>query len=147
MSGLPAMLLAAVTLPLRVLDGARTVAAAILTLTDRVGDLHAELAGLRDDLSSMPADSRRLADQVAAVHSSLGVLLGELDAIKLNVAPVHDDLGRVEEGLAPLPDKLDTLLPKIDELAFRLAGLRTDLHGQLDALRTDLSALPFVTKT
>jgi hypothetical protein len=42
--------------------------------------------------------------------------------MKASIAPVHGDLGRVEAGLAPLPD-------------------------MIDALRTDLSSLPFVSKS
>jgi chromosome segregation ATPase len=140
----------ALALPLRILRGLRAIPPALTRIaasTDAVEDLHSELRLLRADLAGMPGDTRRLADDVETVHEVLRVLRRELVEIKSDVEPVHDDLGRVEAGLAPLPDKLDALLPKIDDLAGRLDGMRGELAGELDALRTDLSGLPFVSKT
>jgi len=95
----------------------------------------------------MPADSRRLADDVETVHRDLEVMKTALAQTMASVAPVHDDLLRVEAGLAPLPDALNALLPKVDDLAARLDDMRSELTAQLDGLRTDLSGLPFVSKT
>lgn len=143
-------LLDAIGLPLRTAQGLHAVAGAVLripALADSVGDLNAELVGLRADLSGMPADSRRLADDVEVVHDVLRVLNGELADVKASVAPVHGDLARVEAGLKPLPDKLDLLLPKVDELGEQLDHMRGELSQQLNGLRTDLSGLPFVSKS
>lgn len=143
-------LLDAIALPLRAAHGLRAIAGAVLripALADAVGDLRSELVGLRADLSGMPADSRRLADDVEVVHEELRVMQAELVDVKASVAPVHGDLARVEAGLAPLPDQLDRLLPKIDELSGRLDEMRGELAEQLDGMRTDLSGLPFVSKS
>lgn len=140
----------AIALPLRTAQGLHAINAAVLripSLADAVGDLHAELAGLRADLSGMPADSRRLADDVEVVHGVLAGMNGDLADLEASVAPVHDDLARVEAGLAPLPNQLDRLLPKIDELDRRLDQTRAELTEQLNGLRTDLSGLPFVSKS
>ncbi len=143
-------LLDAIALPLRMAQGLHAIAGAVLrvpALAEAVGDLRSELVGLRADLSGMPADSRRLANDVEVLHRELRVMSAELADVKANVAPVHDDLARVEAGLAPLPDQLDRLLPKIDELGGRLDEMRAELAEQLDGLRTDLSGLPFVSKS
>lgn len=140
----------AIALPLRTAQGLHAITGAVLripTLADAVGDLHAELAGLRADLSGMPADSRRLADDVEIVHGVLAGMNADLADVKASAAPVHDDLARVEAGLAPLPNQLDRLLPKIDELDRRLDEMRVELTEQLNGLRTDLSGLPFVSKS
>jgi len=147
---LTSTLLGVIALPLRAAQGLHAIAGAVLripTLADGVGDLHAELVGLRADLSGMPADSRRLADDVEIVHEELRLMHAELVEVKANVAPVHGDLARVEAGLAPLPDQLHRLLPKIDELSARLDRMRTELAEQLDGMRTDLSGLPFVSRS
>ncbi|HEY5261121.1 MAG TPA: hypothetical protein VIJ33_03340 [Solirubrobacteraceae bacterium] len=142
--------LGAATLPFRVLKQIRVIAGElelISSLTAAVEDLHLELTGLRSDLSTMPGDSKRLADGVEVVQEALGDLSAELVEVKASVAPVHDDLERIEEGLAPLPNGLDALLLSVGDLAGRLDGMRGELTGELDALRTDLSALPFVSKS
>jgi hypothetical protein len=149
-ASLTSTLVGVIALPLRAVQGLHAVAAAVLqipTLTNAVGDLHAELVGLRADLSGMPADSRRLADDVEVVHGELRLMHADLEDVKASVAPVHGDLSRVEAGLAPLPDQLDDLLPKIDELSARLDRMRGELAEQLDGMRTDLSGLPFVSKS
>lgn len=149
-ASLTSTLVDVIALPLRAVQGLHAVAAAVLqlpTLTNAVGDLHAELVGLRADLSGMPADSRRLADDVEVVHGELRLMHADLEDVKASVAPVHGDLSRVEAGLAPLPDQLDDLLPKIDELSARLDGMRGELSAQLDGMRTDLTGLPFVRKS
>jgi len=146
----PSMLLGVIALPLRTAQGLYAIAGAVLRMparADAAGELHPELVGLRADLSGMPADSRRLADDVEVVHEELRVMQAELVDVKASVAPVHVDLARVEAGLAPLPDQLDRLLPKIDELSGRLDEMRGELAGQLEGLRTDLSGLPFVSKS
>lgn len=95
----------------------------------------------------MPADSRRLTDDVEVVHGVMGVMTTELADVKTSVTPVHDDLDHVRAGLAPLPDQLDRLLPKIDELGGHVDDMRAEMTEQLDGLRTDLSGLPFVSKS
>ena len=139
-----------ISLPLRTVQGLHAIAGAALALpavADSVGDLNSELVGLRADLQGMPADSRRLADDVEIVQGTLRVLIAELADVKSSVAPVHGDLARVEAGLAPLPDQLDRLLPKVDDLGEGLDEMRIDLTHQLNGLRTDLSGLPFVSKS
>lgn len=143
-------MLDALTIPLKIARDVPLVVSALTeipALTGAVGELHAELAGLRTDLASMPADSRRLVDDVAVVHGALNAMKADLAETNASVAPVHDDLSRVEAGLAPLPNTLGALLPKIDELAGRLDEMRSELAKQLDGLRTDLSGLPFVSKS
>jgi ABC-type transporter Mla subunit MlaD len=139
-----------VALPGRAVGGLWAIPASLEGMsgvTGAVDDLRSELVGLRGDLASMPADSRRLADDVEIVHETLGTLSAELLGIKASVAPVHDDLARVEAGLVALSSQLAAVLPKIDELAGSLDGMRAALSEQLDGLRTDLTALPFVSKT
>lgn len=119
----------------------------IPALMSSVAGLHAELAGLRADLAGMPADSRRLADDVEVVHGDLTAMKDDLAETTASVAPVHRDLAKVQASLAPLPDQLEALLPKIDDLAGRVDEMRGELAGQVDGLRTDLSGLPFVSRS
>lgn len=143
-------LMQVITLPLRAAHGLHTLADTLIRipdLADAVGNMNSELVGLRADLAGMPADSRRLADDVEVVHGVMNVMNGGLADVKASVTPVHDDLGQVRAGLAPLPDQLDRLLPKVDELSGRLDGMRTELSGQRDGMRTDLSRLPFMKKS
>lgn len=143
-------LLQVIGLPLRAAQGLHALAGTALrlpALADAVGTMSSELVGLRSDLSGMPADSRRLADDVEVVDGVMGVMTTELADVKTSVTPVHDDLDHVRAGLAPLPDQLDRLLPKIDELGGHVDDMRAEMTEQLDGLRTDLSGLPFVSKS
>ena len=145
-----ASLLTPITLPLRMAEDLRSIAGAIAVLpalARSIDEVQTEMTGLRSDLQSMPADSARLVDQVEDLKDGLRLMQADLSETKVNVAPMDEDLSRVEAGMRPLPEKLDALLAEMAKLAAQLDLMRAELSDQLERLRTDLSGLPFVTKS
>ncbi len=128
----------------------RSIAGAVAVLpafARSIGEMHSELTALRSDLQPMPASSARLVDQVEELKEDLRVMQADLSETKVNVQPMDEDLSRVEAGVRPLPEKLDALMAEMTDLAAQLDLMRTELSEQLERLRTDLSGLPFVTKS
>ncbi len=149
MSGV-ASLLDPITLPLRVAEDLRSVARAVAVLpalARSIDEMHSEMSGLRSDLKPMPASSIRLVDQVEDLKEDLRLMQADLSETKVNVEPMDEDLSRVEAGVRPLPEKLDALMGEMAKLAAQLDVMRAELSDQLERLRTDLSGLPFMTKS
>ena len=143
-------LLDPITLPLRIAEELRSIASAVAVLpalARSIDAMHSEMVGLRSDLKAMPASSARLVDQVEDLKEGLRLMQGDLAETSKNVAPMDEDLARVEAGVGPLPEKLDALLGEMAKLAGQLDLMRAELSEQLERLRTDLSGLPFVTKS
>ncbi len=145
-----ASLLTPITLPLRMAEDLRSIAGAIAVLpalARSIDEVQAEMTGLRSDLKSMPADSARLVDQIEDLKDGLRLMQADLAETTVNVEPMDEDLSRVEAGVRPLPEKLDALLAEMAKLAAQLDLMRAELSDQLERLRTDLSGLPFVSKS
>jgi hypothetical protein len=97
------------------------------------------------DTFAIPLKVAREVRRVALAASEISGLVEAVSGLHAEVAGLRSDLQTMPVYLGRLADDVEVVRGDLDVMKVDL--VEAGVAPQLDALRTDLSALPFVTKT